>query len=105
MQIDKQRKTLLRQLPGVDKLMEIIKKEPEWQEIPNSVILNAIRITLDKTRSRILEGNLQDIVQQIDSNKLLSQIKDRIKKANFPNLMMVINATGVVVHTNLGRSL
>ena len=105
MQIDKQRKTLLRQLPGVDKLMEIIKKEPEWQEIPNSVILNAIRITLDKTRSGILEGNLQDIVQQIDSNKLLSQIKDRIKKANFPNLMMVINATGVVVHTNLGRSL
>jgi L-seryl-tRNA(Ser) seleniumtransferase len=105
MPIDKQRESLLRQLPGVDKLLNIIKQESGWQKTPNSVILNAIRLTLDKTRTKILEGNHQDIGQQVNTNNLISTIKDRIKKDNTPHFMTVINATGVVVHTNLGRSL
>ena len=105
MHIDKQRITLLKKLPGVDKLLEIIRKESKWQETPNSVILNAIRKTLDNARSKILDQNSTDLDLNVDTDQLLVQIYDHIKKANSPNLKAVINATGIVIHTNLGRSL
>jgi L-seryl-tRNA(Ser) seleniumtransferase len=105
MQIDKQRITLLKKLPGVDKLLEIIRKESNWRKIPNSVILNAIRKTLDNARSKILDPNSNDLDLNVNTDQLLVQIYDHIKKASSPNLKRVINATGIVIHTNLGRSL
>jgi L-seryl-tRNA(Ser) seleniumtransferase len=105
MQIDKQRLTLLKKLPGVDKLLEIIRKESKWRKTPNSVILNAIRKTLDNARSKILDPNSTGLDLNVDAEQLLVQIYDHIKKANSPNLKAVINATGIVIHTNLGRSL
>ncbi len=105
MQIEDQRKQLLRQLPGVDKLLEIIREELKEEDIPNSVIINAIRNTLDDTRREILTKSSADVAAQTDLKHLVNQIKTRIDKASAPCLKRLINATGVVVHTNLGRSL
>lgn len=105
MQIDEQQKTLLRQLPGVDKLFELLRGKSDFEEVPNSVILNSIRATLDETRFEILNDALPEKTQQIESQNLLPRIIEHIKSAITPNLKSVINATGVVVHTNLGRSL
>ncbi len=105
MQIDKERKSLLRQLPGVDRLLELIRQEPQWDSFPNSIILNAIRTILAQTRSQILMPSVAVSSLNIATEPLLEQVRKAILMADQPKLRPVINATGVVVHTNLGRSL
>lgn len=105
MDMDKQRRNLLRQLPGVDTLLKHIQKEPQWDSFPTATILTAIRKTLDQARSQLLEEQPLSASLKIDPEELLNHVKARIISANEPNLKVVINATGVVVHTNLGRSL
>lgn len=93
----------LRKLPGVDRLLETIHEEPAYSETPKSVLVEAIRSVIEKTRARILQAETSD--DEIDAGLLLSAVRRKIAGAMKPNLKKIINATGVVVHTNLGRSL
>jgi L-seryl-tRNA(Ser) seleniumtransferase len=88
----------LRQLPQVEQLL----KEPfisSWfDRISRQLTLNVVRNSIDSYRKRLLEGeeyNSELLFQQID-NQCLSLYTKRIKP--------VINATGIILHTNMGRS-
>jgi L-seryl-tRNA(Ser) seleniumtransferase len=92
---------LLRSLPKIDELLseDIIK-----QQLENSmrvVVLDSLRETIESYRKRVLNDEIESFTKEDvinDSIKLIS-------KKNSPNLRKIINATGTVVHTNLGRSL
>ncbi len=95
---------LLRKLPAVDQVLK-------WPGIsdalglhPRKLVVRAIREILDERRRLILES---DIISEaeISSNKLEVDILERLKKLSEFTLIPVINATGIIVHTNLGRSL
>jgi L-seryl-tRNA(Ser) seleniumtransferase len=105
MKLSDNQQTLLRMLPGVDQLLEQIHKDTFFNDIPKTVVVNVIRQILDSRRNRILAAD-PDITE---SSLSVAQIKEGVKKAATkamtPNLKPLINATGVVVHTNLGRSL
>ncbi len=91
----------LRNLPGVDHLLENAKKDDGFSDIPRSVILDSLRQVLDGMRKDILAGADTVITDDIILSKARSLSKEKIK----PRLVSVINATGVVLHTNLGRAL
>ncbi len=97
--------TLLRMLPGVDQVQESCRKDPFFESIPNSVVVNSIRQTLDSRRSRILAADPAINEQSLANSLIMDLVKAAAAKAMTPNLKQLINATGVVVHTNLGRSL
>ena len=85
---------LLRQIPQVSKLLEEYGNMHE----DNSLVKRAIKQAVDRVRKEVLAGkrtNLEDLREVI--NEELS----RLKKTN---IRRVINATGVVINTNLGRS-
>ncbi len=96
---DKQR--LLRRLPAVDKILEATGMPPE---IPRSVLTAAIRNTLDHLRSRILADTGTIDKTQLEVQAIAGQALGAARAALAPRLKRTINATGVVVHTNLGRS-
>jgi L-seryl-tRNA(Ser) seleniumtransferase len=91
----------LKNLPGVDHLLELAKKDDRFLDIPRSVILDSTRKVLENIRKNILA----DIETPITDETLLTQMQRLAKEKIRPRLVTVINATGVVLHTNLGRAL
>jgi L-seryl-tRNA(Ser) seleniumtransferase len=96
--MDKQK--LLANLPSVD---EIVKSEQgvAWQnKFPRVYVVRSIREIIQRQREAILAGRVEDASPE----DLLPEIARRIEKLSCFSLRPVINATGVVIHTNLGRS-
>jgi len=91
----------LKHLPGVDHLLDLAQKDDRFIDIPRSVILEVIRKALDHVRQDILA----DIEASTDHDSILDAALSLALKKIRPKLVPVINATGVLLHTNLGRSL
>jgi L-seryl-tRNA(Ser) seleniumtransferase len=105
MQLSEIQQKMLRKLPGVDHLLELTGMVPSFENIPKVVVVNSIRKTLETQRNNILTAN-QNIRENILSDdNIIELIIADVKKAMAFNLGYLVNATGVVVHTNLGRSL
>lgn len=96
-----EKQTLLKKLPGVDNLLELIKKDLRFKNIPLNVYKSKIRYALENIRVNILNG----VKVEISAKKILVTILEHARNDVKNNLVGVINATGVVLHTNLGRSL
>lgn len=105
MKLSNNQQTLLRMLPGVDLLLEQSKKDTFFEGIPNAVVVNSIRQTLDSRRNRILAADPSIDEQNLSDSRIMELVKESAAESMTPNLKSLINATGVVVHTNLGRSL
>jgi L-seryl-tRNA(Ser) seleniumtransferase len=96
---------VLRRLPGVDALLQ----EPEIQTAllahPRKLVVDSIRSVLD-SRRQSLRG-LSDPVEvgDLTSGQLVLDILEQLSKASDFTLRPVVNGTGIVIHTNLGRSL
>ena len=95
---------LLKKLPGVDHLLEIAGKEPELSDAPRKLLTDSARQCLDRFRKMIIDGHPLSEAD-ISDTAVLQKIKKSFQSAMALNLTRTINATGIVVHTNLGRSL
>jgi len=89
----------LRKLPGVDRLMQVPGIGALIGADGRDVVLEAVRVTLEDLRQDILAGALYPGDAQI-----LSRVEAHLTSFLQPTLRAVINATGVVLHTNLGRA-
>lgn len=92
----------LRSLPKVDEAMASV-SEQVGNDTPLNIVKNSIQYVIELERANILAGESSEIIRTSDQwNKcFVSEISKRMKS----NLQRIINGTGVVVHTNLGRSL
>ncbi|MBW2658555.1 MAG: L-seryl-tRNA(Sec) selenium transferase [Deltaproteobacteria bacterium] len=94
--------TLLRSLPKVDEILGEL-SGLLGSAVPHFIIKTAIQRTLETERKKILaeHGGLKEKSRQ----QWLDIITHAINKMQSPNLRRVVNGTGVVIHTNLGRSI
>jgi len=92
-------------LPGVDHILELTKSENFFADIPQMVVVNSIRAAIEAQRHRILKKDSVISEATLSDAQVLEEVKHLTSVAMTPNLKRVINATGIVVHTNLGRSL
>ncbi|MEW6417735.1 MAG: L-seryl-tRNA(Sec) selenium transferase [Nitrospirota bacterium] len=96
---EKQR--LLSNLPSVDEILKS-KQGMEWlSTYPRRYVLQAIRETIDSRRKEIIKGFPVDLSEEV----MIAGIENIIEKLSLYSLRPLINATGVVIHTNLGRSI
>ena len=95
------RQLLLRGLPKIDELLLDEQLVFFMESTPRSVVVDAAREIIDELRREILSGEREDAPEK---DELIAEICDRITGKKKRNLRTLINATGVVLHTNLGRS-
>jgi L-seryl-tRNA(Ser) seleniumtransferase len=88
-----------RSLPSVDKLLADERLRPLEAAYSRQFVTDALRLVLEESRSSIAEG------QPAPSfDELLASLYSRVESLGQITLRPVINATGVVLHTNLGRA-
>ena len=85
-------------LPSVDRLLNdpVCVLLIEKYGLPE--VTRYTRMTLDATRNRVLSG------ETVPFDSLVSALSDHIERSQQPSLRRVINLTGTVLHTNLGRA-
>ncbi|MGD2028974.1 MAG: L-seryl-tRNA(Sec) selenium transferase [Desulfobacterales bacterium] len=105
MDVTEKQQALLRKLPGVDYVLELLKADSFFDNIPKSVLVGATRSVVEEFRTDILEERQGITETKLSDPAILEEIKNSVKKAMTSNLKHTVNATGIVVHTNLGRSL
>lgn len=98
-------KNLFTLIPKVDEILDNESIKEILKFIPRKIVLDSIRLEIDKIRTKIKSKEISEteILREIDAIDL--RIKKRAEKKNDYKLKRVVNATGVVIHTNLGRSL
>lgn len=95
--------SLYRILPKVDQILEEAYIENLINENTRSLVVDAIRISLDELRALIADGIDEEALKgEIDL--MQDRISNVLQARNKHNLVKVINASGVVLHTNLGRA-
>jgi L-seryl-tRNA(Ser) seleniumtransferase len=92
----------LRRLPSVDQLVRSLADRPELVGISRARLTSAVRDAVDTARRRVLDG---DDGAGDPAERVTAQVVDALTRAGVFSLGAVVNATGVVLHTNLGRAL
>lgn len=92
---------LLRTIPSVSKILEC-DEVVSWQRgLPRTSVVAAIRAALRTARGAILS---EDRREPVDLKDILARTEEELSAQAQPSLRRVINATGIVLHTGLGRA-
>ncbi len=91
--------TSLRDLPSVEQLLQ--RSDGLISKYGRPLTLNALRSTLDDARARIKRDGESALPS---SDLILAQAESRLAAWTRSSLVPVLNATGVILHTNLGRA-
>jgi len=97
---------ILRRIPSVDEVLtgastqRLLERQPRW------AVLEAVREVLAACRQRALAGDASPEATQalLDPQAIQASVEAATARKAGPSLRPVINATGVVLHTNLGRA-
>ena len=92
---------LLKQIPKMDELMARPDVRQVCDQLGYAVVLAAARAELEELRAALLRS---DATSLPDAKTLTVQTEARARRMLEPSLRPVINATGVLLHTNLGRA-
>ena len=105
--MQKTRLLLLRQLPSVDGLAQACQQGNGTGHPSPTRLLEAARGVLERKRHQVLAATTPEELTAIDlqHEALKAEVATWLIKANQPHFRRVINATGVILHTNLGRAL
>lgn len=90
----------LRKIPKVDKLLQLEQGQELCGRFSPALAAQAIRQSIDSLRAAILRGEEASLCE----GEILRGAQQRLEEEQNPSLRRVINATGVVLHTNLGRA-
>ncbi len=97
------RQQSLQAIPKVDECLAALDQDRDLPGIPGTVIKAAVREVLAEVRQAILGGEpVAPAALRIGA--LLPRFHSRIRQMQRPRLRRIINGTGVIIHTNLGRS-
>jgi L-seryl-tRNA(Ser) seleniumtransferase len=95
---------LLRELPSVDRLLSHPQSEPLLARFRREYVTRRCREVLDELRSAIREGGSIS-TNELDEASILTRVGRKIDSEREVSLARVVNATGTILHTNLGRAL
>ena len=95
---------LRRAIPAVDRLLASEPFRPLLERNPRALVLRTLREELAEMREALASGGAPP-ADTPDAAWYAARVEARIARSTAPSLRPVINATGVVLHTNLGRAL
>ena len=94
----------LRNLPSVDAILR--RTESVWQAsaVPRRIVLQAVRAAVDQARRLVVSGQEVPSDKEALEQEIVDQVHRRVRAATGPHYRRVINATGIILHTALGRA-
>jgi L-seryl-tRNA(Ser) seleniumtransferase len=98
-------RALFAKIPSVDRLLMTKTMEEVLTAYPKTLVLKAINQILDGLRAKIKKGDIVEEGSDLNLESVSSEIVKRLELISRPSLRPLINATGIVVHTNFGRSI
>ncbi len=90
----------LQRLPSVERLVNRLEREAGAGRYPRPLIVDCARTVLDSARERLLRNDPVDI----SAERLLAEVRVLVEHRAALTLTWAVNATGVILHTNLGRA-
>ena len=93
--------TVLRELPSIDRLLNHARCAALLTRYNRDYVTQKCRAALDQLRAIIRQGK----GQLVSDDTILDQVEAQIEKESRPGHIRVVNATGTILHTNLGRAL
>ena len=99
---DPKRTSFLRQVPAVGRLLTDSAAAFLLAHHPRHLVAEALRQAVDAARACVVSGEADSA--DLTPAALVAQARRALEQAGKPSLKPVINATGVIIHTGLGRS-
>lgn len=93
---------LLRRLPQVDRLLALDEFQPLIRDHSRAEVTLEVRNNLDRLRAHGSQGKLKD--DDVKTESILARVEAGLLERARPYYLPVINATGIVLHTGLGRA-
>lgn len=94
---------LLRELPSIDYLLKHARCEAILTRYSRGYVTQQCRAVLDQIRLEIRQGHVAAL--DFGEERILDRVEERISTESRPGHVQVVNATGTILHTNLGRAL
>jgi len=88
-----------RRLPSVDKLISDDRIKQLEQTYPHELVIDLVRQCLERERLSIASGNSSSSIDE-----LIESVNTQLRELTSPGPRPLINATGVILHTNIGRA-
>jgi L-seryl-tRNA(Ser) seleniumtransferase len=89
----------LQQIPSVEKILESPELESDIAEFSHPLVVSAVRQAVQEARDRLKKSK-----GSVSLEEIIKAAKEIMAESTSASLRPVINATGVVLHTNLGRA-
>ncbi len=103
--IDAHRKTLLMSLPKIDEVMLSLEKRDVFARTPRNIVRSVCRSVVEELRQEILRTNKEaKDIRLPKAGQVADKVTEMIERLHQYHLRKVVNATGVILHTNLGRA-
>jgi len=99
-----ERSEIFRKLPSVDDVMRVPGVAESVENYGHDSVADAARTVLARLRQEITSGLLDDEALELALSGLADAVESQLRQALSYSLRPVINATGVILHTNLGRA-
>jgi L-seryl-tRNA(Ser) seleniumtransferase len=96
-------KPSLRQLPQVERILARLEAEGYLLRYPRALVVACVREVVERKRRSLLGGEDPSTVD-VSLEALLTEARELVARKSLPSLRRVINATGIILHTNLGRA-
>ena len=102
--MDKHNEQLLRKLPSVDVLLKDPDLESLIANVGRQVVADSIRRAVNEVREFLITQTESELDESTILQKIISNAKHLIQASMSPYYRKVINATGIILHTGLGRA-
>ena len=95
---------LLKNLPSVDAILRNESSKFDLGGYPRDMVVNCIRQTLDELRENILNDQTGRCgAMHVSTEAITNRVAEKLRLKTKPSIRRVINATGIILHTGLGR--
>lgn len=94
---------MLRRLPAVEKLLKDPSVKSLQDSLPRSIVVQAARTILDRLRDEIKCGGIPDD-GDLSPKRIADSVRELALRLAEPSLRRAVNATGIILHTGLGRA-
>jgi L-seryl-tRNA(Ser) seleniumtransferase len=98
------KRSLLGRLPAVEILLQDAESEGWAGAVPRRVLVDSVRAAVERAREGLLSATVDSVEPDALRRTILAEARRRVQAALSPHYRKVVNATGIILHTALGRA-